>query len=442
MNRVKRWLQALQRSLFLKVLGVLLVTAALLNTLLVITWRQGRMEQDKDRVGARRGELLVRHYVGYVLKDLGDPPNKAKALALAEKGLWSFRFLPGPHSKQAAWASSDDVPYPSELRSWMRGPDWGWRHGNFFELVEHDGDTLLLLAEPFKGVSLAWQWQLYLGLGVALLVTLAWLVVRWLLLPVKWLDSGMARVAEGELGYRVPTRQLDELGRLAEQFNAMSARVQTMLQQRQQMLLDVSHELRTPLTRMKLGLENLPEGEDRQSLAEDVTELESLVRELLEGARLEAGASPLKLERFDLVALLKELAEDFKARQPGLELSLPSALILSADPQRLRRLLQNLLNNAFVHGQPARGPVRLSLRTQPGQALLSVEDQGPGLGEADKSQLFSPFFRADRSRTRATGGLGLGLHLCRSIAKAHGGSLDAQAAEGGGLRLLLKLPLA
>jgi signal transduction histidine kinase len=165
--------------------------------------------------------------------------------------------------------------------------------------------------------------------------------------------------------------------------------VQGMLQQRQQMLLDVSHELRTPLTRLKLGLEALPEGEARRSLAEDVSELGSLVSELLEGARLEAGANPLKLERVDLAALAQDVAADFDGRAPGLRLDLAALAPIPADPLRLQRLLHNLLSNAFTHGQPAKAPVELGLKAVPGQVELCVRDHGPGLSAADLEQLFT-----------------------------------------------------
>lgn len=441
MKALHAWLLTLHRSLFLKVLAVLLAAAALLNGLFAVSWRLGRMEQGEGQTRVHRGEALVRHYVGYVLKDLGQPVDQAKALALAEEGLWKFRYLPGPKSKSKAWASSDDVPYPSELSAWKKGPDWGWRRGNFFVLAEHQGDTLLLLAEPFKGAKLAWTWRAALIGGVIVILALAWLAMRWLLLPIQWLDRGMARVAAGDLGHRIPTRQRDELGRLAEQFNAMSAQVQAMLDQRRQMLLDVSHELRTPLTRLKLGLENLPEGAQRQDLAEDVAELEALVAELLEGARLEAGAKALKLESVDLGALVRDVAAAYAGREPGLRLDLAELPSIQADRARLQRLLQNLLSNALGHGQPAREPVELSVRQSPAGLELCVRDHGPGLKPDDLARLFTPFFRADPSRARATGGLGLGLQLCRAIALAHGGNLHAEAAEGGGLRLCLRLPV-
>jgi signal transduction histidine kinase len=426
------------------VLVVLSICWALVSALSALSWRLGRVEQGEaleNGKRARRGELFVRKYTSYVLKELGEPPAQAKAQKLADEGYWKFRWLPDPGAKGPAWASGPDVPQPAELESWKRGEDWGWRRGNFFVITQHPGGRLLMLAEPFRGVSLAWPWRAALICGTALILLLAWGAVRWLLLPIRWLDQGMARVAAGDLGHRVPTRPGDELGRLGEQFNTMTARVQAMLQQRQQLLLDVSHELRTPLTRLKLGLENLPENADRASLAEDIAELEALVGELLEGARLEAGASALKLEDLDLSALVLDVSREQLQREPGLQVDVPPGILWRGDRTRLERLLQNLLNNAFSHGQPARGPVLLKLEShgQGKQVALTVADQGPGLSAAERERLFTPFFRADSSRTRATGGLGLGLLLCQRIAAAHGGALTVETEEGRGFKAVLRL---
>jgi signal transduction histidine kinase len=433
----------LRASLFLKVLLVLGLSWALLNGLSALSWNYGRVERGEGGKSVPNRGRFIRRYTGYIIKDLGNPPSAEKALALANEGYWKFRYLPGPGSHAQAWATSEDVPQPELLDGWVKEDDWGYRKGgNFFVISrQSDGGTLLMLADPYRDVSLTWPWRIFLMLGSLGVLVLAWFSLRWFLLPVRWLDNGMARVAAGDLGHRIRTRQRDELGRLTEQFNLMTGRVQAMLQQRQQLLLDVSHELRTPLTRLKLGLEALPEDADRASLAEDIAELEALVVELLEGARLEAGASALKPEALDLSALVLEAAHDFSDRAPGLRVDVPPGIHWTGDRTRLERLTLNLLNNAFIHGQPARGPVLLKLEShgQGRQAILTVEDQGPGLGVAERERLFTPFFRADASRTRATGGLGLGLLLCQRIAAAHGGTLTVETEEGQGFKAVLRL---
>jgi signal transduction histidine kinase len=303
------------------------------------------------------------------------------------------------------------------------------------------GGTLVMMTLPHNE-SLGWGYSGILIGGLTVVMICVWLAVGWLLKPVRWLDQGVARVAAGDLGHRIPTRENDELGRLAQQFNSMTAQVQAMLEQRRQMLLDVSHELRTPLTRMKLGLESLPEGEERSSLAEDVLELELLVNELLEGARLAHGRSQLQVENLDLAVLARETAQAFERKDPGLRLEVPEGLVLAGDRVRLQRLLHNLLANAFNHGLPARGPVGLQLLQAGGRACLTVVDQGPGVPPEQLPRLFTPFFRGDTSRARVSGGVGLGLPLCLGVARAHGGDLNVAFAPGGGLAFTLTLPLA
>jgi signal transduction histidine kinase len=194
---------------------------------------------------------------------------------------------------------------------------------------------------------------------------------------------------------------------------------------------------------LKLGLEALPDSGERLSLAEDVQVLETLVSELLEGARLAHGRQQLQMEPVDLCQLVREGAQEFVDQEPGIQLVLPQSLVLQGDPMRLQRLFLNLLSNAFNHGQPARGPILIQLSLREGRtARLEVRDQGPGVPPEVLDRLFTPFFRVDASRNRSTGGVGLGLHLCRSIAQAHGGQLSAHLAPEGGMVLCLELPLA
>jgi signal transduction histidine kinase len=143
----------------------------------------------------------------------------------------------------------------------------------------------------------------------------------------------------------------------------------------------------------------------------------------------------------DLARLAQETALPFRDRDPGLKLDLPENLVLNGDRVRLQRLLQNLLANAFNHGQPARGPVAVRLHTAMGEACLTVMDQGPGVPAEQLTRIFTPFFRGDNSRARVSGGVGLGLPLCLGVARAHGGDLNASFAPGGGLAFTLTLPL-
>ncbi|MGH7442996.1 MAG: sensor histidine kinase [bacterium] len=421
-------------SVFLKILTILLIAAFGINWINVQTVKLARDAEQRTRGS------YVRELACDLQSRLGDPPSEIVGQKLAHSGTWRLAFDPSGLGG-VGWSTSTNLPPIDILKMHLVGKDWGTYRDSFFFLSSRPAGTVVMMTPP-RNQSLGWKFlSLRVG-GLAGIMLAVWLAVAWVLKPVRWLDLGMARVAAGELGHRIPTRENDELGRLAMQFNAMTEQVQATLDQRRRLLLDVSHELRTPLTRLKLGLEALPEGGIREGLSEDVEELEKLVNELIEGARLAHGRSQLEIGSVDLAGLARETAAAFAEKSPGLRLDLPDSLILSGDRMRLQRLLQNLLANAFNHGQPARGPVSLRLAQAEDQACLTVMDQGPGVPHEHLRRLFTPFFRGDQSRARATGGVGLGLPLCLGVARAHGGDLNAAHAPGGGLAFTLTLPLA
>ena len=374
------WLK-LWSSLFLKILVVLVIAAGAINWITTHTVRLAREAEQRTRGN------YVRQLAGHLQSELGNPPEEAVASKLAQTGQWHVAFVPSQEGL-AAWATHPDMPQPEELKADLIGTDWGMHNSSFFYLGSRPSGTLVMMTPP-RNESLGWTFSGVLVGGLLMVMLAVWLAVGWLLKPIRWLDQGVSRVAAGELAHRIPTRENDELGRLAMQFNAMTTQVQSMLEQRRQMLLDVSHELRTPLT-----------------------------------------------------LLARDTAADFNGREPGLKLELPPSLLLMGDKVRLQRLLQNLLANAFNHGQPARGPVSVRLQESAGEACLTVVDQGPGVPLDQLQRLFTPFYRGDNSRTRATGGVGLGLPLCLGVARAHGGDLFAAFAPGGGLAFTLTLPLA
>ena len=240
----------LRHTLTLKVLVVLLLGGAALHTLAVEGFRVAR-----EAEGHRTGNSLARAYALTLMPKLGDPPNLASAQAMAAPGPWNFRF----EAPQGGWFTDAEVPSSTTVLGWAHGDDWCWHNNRFYLVLPRRGGTLVIQANTHTDHAIPLSWTLSLALALAFVLALVWLALRWLLAPIAWLNQGMERIAEGDLDHRIRTRDGDELGRLAQQFNAMTAQVQAMLNQRRQLLLDVSHELRTPLTRMKLGLEALAE---------------------------------------------------------------------------------------------------------------------------------------------------------------------------------------
>jgi signal transduction histidine kinase len=277
--------------------------------------------------------------------------------------------------------------------------------------------------------------------GIALLG--AFIAARWTLRPLQTASDAMQRIAAGDLSHRLPEGG-DVTGQMGQTFNRMAARVEGLVEDQRQLMAAVSHELRTPLARMRLQLELLSDtGADPGRIREiegEITEVDGLVEELLESARLDQGVLALRLEAVDLLDLAAEALGGVDLGDRPVDLSIPDGCQITADRRRLLRCLTNLLSNAARY-TPPEAEVSLSAATEGDGVRLTVADRGEGVSPEALPRLFDPFFRAEASRSRVTGGLGLGLMLVRQIIEAHGGRIQAENRAGGGLSVGLWLPL-
>jgi signal transduction histidine kinase len=250
-------------------------------------------------------------------------------------------------------------------------------------------------------------------------------VLKRLLRPLRSLGEGVARLGEGQLDVAIERRTQDEFGVLTDAFNRMARRVSDMIRARDQLLLDVSHELRSPLTRLKVALELLPDGEKKARMAVDIAEMEAMIRELLELERLRDGRG-VRIRRQDLMGILREEAARFADRPAGVRLvSAAQQILADVDADKARTVLRNLLENAFKYSLPDSRAVQICVQHSDSTIAVQVIDDGPGIPPGDVHNLFEPFFRVDRSRSKKTGGYGLGLSICKRIMEAHGGSIAA-----------------
>ena len=300
-------------------------------------------------------------------------------------------------------------------------------------------------------------WLLIASLGLLLALGLAWwLGGRWLR-PVVSLTEGARRMADGQLDTRVPVQGRDELARLATAFNTMAAELERLDGERRQWLGEVAHELRTPLAALRAELEALQDGvrpwtpELLARLHRQVLRLGALVEDLR--LSLNAGQDTQVPEWVSPVATLRAVAEDMRERltqqglqldMRGLELAAPAQIKLFVPPLRLAQVMHNLLENCVRYTDPG-GLVRLSAALQVHEhrqcLRLTVEDSAPGVPPEQLPQLFERFFRGDASRSRAHGGAGLGLAICRSLLQSMQGHIQARACELGGLRVDVLLPI-
>jgi two-component system sensor histidine kinase RstB len=282
--------------------------------------------------------------------------------------------------------------------------------------------------------------------GLAALFLTAPLVRR-----LRGLERAATRISEGDLLARADASGNDALGSLARRFNLMAERVQGLMQGQEQLIQAVSHELRTPAARIRFGLEMLSaaasEEERSHRLAtidEDLAELDRLIEELL--LYMRAGDSALELNRrpllveAELSAALERLPE-IRSPEIAVERREEPGCAVFADGRYLRRVLQNLLSNALKH---AAHRVVIRVGHLPGGEHIGIDvlDDGPGVPEPDRLRIFEPFTRLDHSRSRESGGVGLGLAIVQRLVQAHGAEITVGEADGGGAAFALRWPAA
>ncbi len=426
--RMRRWGHRLKRSLGTR-LVLLFLLLALATTATFLAGMQRALS------GGWSGVVrpLVVDYVDRLAAEMGSPPDVARAQALVQRLPLSVR-IEGPA------VQFDSHP---QRRAWHRAPD---RDGD-------DDGRWLLQRQTVDGHRITfglgdrgWASQPrtigWFTLAMLLLLTAAaYGYVRHLFRPLDDIRSGAQRFGQGQFDTPIPVRRRDELGDLAEQVNTMARDIRGMLDAKRGLLLAVSHELRSPLTRARLNAELVAPGESRDALLRDLGTMRDLITDLLESERLAAGHAALQRERCDPNALVRELvAEQFASAALRLELA-PQLPTADLDPVRLRLALRNLIDNALRHGATAAGtPPCVRSALAGGRLELSVRDFGRGVDDAQLAHLSEAFYRADAARQRSTGGVGLGLYLCRLVAQAHGGTLRLRNAQPG-LEATLSVPV-
>ena len=285
--------------------------------------------------------------------------------------------------------------------------------------------------------SVLWGW---IG-GLLFLVGVVYVVQLSQLRPLRWLKEGVDQVSEGNLSIRVPVVRMDEIGQVGRAFNHMTGRVEQMLNDHDRLMADVSHELRSPLARIKVALEMLPEGDKRESIADDIREMESLTSVLLERERIKIRTTRPDDDEFDLVAMTRSVVDGLAGQAPGVVLAeSPEALDIRADEALLKVLVQNLVDNAVKFSLDDSGPVEVRLGHDEQCVSITIDDDGRGIPDDMTGRVLEPFVKLDPSRGHRSG-YGLGLNLCQRIMQAHQGSIRIESRQPRGTSVSVTLPL-
>jgi len=300
-------------------------------------------------------------------------------------------------------------------------------------------DGLWLNAETSLDMPpLEWAWPslLAFGLSAALIALVVMGSVRRITRPMVRLAQAAERLGRGEAVPDLPMTGPETLRATTRAFNLMNRRLQRYVSDRMKFLAAVSHDLRTPLTSLRLRAEFIDDEETRSRMLVTLDEMGQMVDAVLSFVREDTQNEPT--ERVDIVSLVESVCDDFSDLGLPVEMAPPGTLPdLNCRPLSIKRALRNLIDNAVKYGAHAHVSVETSGKT----VFLHVDDDGPGLAEADIDRIFDPFVRLESSRNRATGGVGLGLSIARSIAQSHGGGIAAKNRPEGGLRMSLHLPV-
>ncbi len=293
---------------------------------------------------------------------------------------------------------------------------------------------------------------IFIVIAVAALLC-ALIFARVITRPVGGLMRGIQRMSKGDFAARVPVKSSGEFRQLAQAFNSMSEKLETLDQSRNQFVSNASHELKTPLATMKIMLESLiyQPDMDKELRAEfmhdinsEIDRLSNVVSDLLTLVQMDSQNVKLTRENLSIAALIKENAHrlqpiaDQKGQQISLTLSDPCDIY--ADKSKLNQVIYNLMENAVKYTQSG-GQIKVSLVRQGRDAIFTVSDNGPGIPKENLPHVFDRFYRVDKARSREKGGTGLGLSIVHQLVLLHGGAIRVESEEGTGASFIVELPL-
>lgn len=448
MTPVKTFLNSMTGRVFLALM-VGMVAAAALTQWLAVSERQRTLERYRDFHALERAEQIIE------TADVVRPESRQQYLAVASKG--SVQLVvsndtdltihpPTEFSTALAQRLPREIQVvpvterPAECdqpRSYnsLFGPTQ-WRGTcESVKIAMTDGQVLQLTvlpprAPPPTGHN---EYVVFVPFLVCIAV-LAYLVTRMAVRPLKQLAQ-----AAKDLGNDINKPPLElagaaEIRQASAAFNAMQARIRQYIAQRTEMLAAITHDLQTPLTRMRLRLEKVADADLQQKLIGDMSAMQQMIREGLDLARSMDRSGTM--QKLDLDSVLDSVCADAVDAGQTVELKGRAGMALLGRPLDVQRCLVNLIDNAVKYGQKA----HVTVERLAGAARIRIRDEGPGIPADQLARVFEPFYRLESSRSRSSGGTGLGLTIARNIAEQHGATLSLANGAGGGLEAVLTLP--
>ena len=384
-------------------------------------------------------------YIEYIVKDIGSPPDKDKARLLSKKTGMHISF----RGKDEQWSTRDSFPFVDEVNFRNFKDDSllqvGRIHGgHFVRMPVEKGIFFFEFAGAHEEDRQHQTTHLLLLFMLSIILLGSYFAIKRVLTPLKWLGTGVQYVKAGNLSHQVPLRGDNELTDLGRSFNEMTAELKDMMTAKEHLLRNISHELRTPLTRMRVALEMLDNTDLKDDLTADMGEMEEMIQGILETAKHHhLNSSGQNLMKHNLSDLISSVVRRYQNNFPAVLFSAPVEPLYSmVDAKSFQTVIVNCIENGLKFSEKNSNPIEIQLQRQRKSGLITITDHGSGIDEAELPYIFEPFYRADSSRSRKTGGYGLGLSICKAIIESHGGSIKVYSKIGEGTRILCNLPLS
>jgi len=395
----------MRHKLYLQIYFAFLGGLILFALLAGITWKMMAETDEQVRFESALSMLLTEALPEH------SPIEKSRQTLVKLAGEFKVELSLYSRNGKHLVSTATPLPLPKDrLKS-------GWSHN-------HEGGIFVLRLSDGRWLAVSHGDRGFPGVFVVILLLLAVLglaaypLAKRLTCRLEHLQKQVDAFGHGNLKARAQIRGKDEIAALAKQFNHTADRIEKLIEAQKHMLSGASHELRSPLTRMRMIIELMQSNslaDTKTKLEADIAELDNLVDELLLASKLDAGSSVKPFEQIDLLALAAEVASTYRAEVSG------TPITISGDEQMLRRLLRNLLENARRYVVEA--PISISVTGDPDCAIIRVSDDGPGIPESEREQIFEPFYQARIGDQPQGGSIGLGLSLVRKIAQQHHGDV-------------------
>ena len=441
-------------SLSIKLFGVFLVTGIAFFYLLDFGVRSLILNEEvRDTL-----DYYQTSYLGNLMEDLGYPPNEKTAATISEDMPFDILI----RGDDFEWSSTDQFPNTNQIdfqpSAWdsikiKNASDQAPSIIENSEFARHDnrtyfqipyGEYTITMVNPKISIEAA---PTYLFEAIAFIsltiLLLTFLLVKRMINPIQNIQQAATKIGEGNLKHRIIIDREDELGLLAKEINFLADNVVEMLEAKQRLNMGVSHELRSPLTRAKLQVEMLGDQNKKENLLDEIQAMESIISTLLESEAINYGHKKLDLGAVEIDKTIEELIsashflEDIK-----IALNLKDGLAVEGDSILLQVMLKNILENASRYTSLERNQIDIATDQLNADSIeIIIKDYGPGLRAKDLDKVFEPFYRAEESRSRSSGGYGLGLYLTKQIVDAHGGEISIQNHENTGAEVRVILPI-